>query len=292
VAALARANLAALGLGELVEVAEGDVTDPAVLERALTGADAAYVDPARRDPRRSRGGRSARVSDPSAWSPPWSWVEQVAARVPRTAAKVAPGVDHAMIPAGGCGTWTSVDGQLVEAELAWPALTAYGVRRMAVAVRDGASLSIGSHLDLVDERPPPVGEVGRWIFEPDDAVIRAGLVGPLAGTYPAWLLDPRVAYFSCDTDVWAPTTLAAAFRVRRVLPYDLRTLRAALVAEEVGHVVVKKRATSLDPEDVRRNLTLPPAPGRATVLLARVGNAGRDSTIAVIADPVPRAAVR
>jgi hypothetical protein len=153
-----------------------------------------------------------------------------------------------------------VDGQLVEAELAWPALTAYGVRRMAVAVRDGASLSIGSHLDLVDERPPPVGEVGRWIFEPDDAVIRAGLVGPLAGTYPAWLLDPRVAYFSCDTDVWAPTTLAAAFRVRRVLPYDLHTLRAA--------------------------------PGRATVLLARVGNAGRDSTIAVIADPVPTAGIR
>jgi SAM-dependent methyltransferase len=271
VAALARANLAALGLGEQVEVAEGDVTDPAVLERALMGADAAYVDPARRDTRRSRGGRSARVSDPAAWSPPWSWVEQVAARVPRTAAKVAPGVDHAMIPAGGCGTWTSVDGQLVEAELAWPALTAYGMRRAAVAVRGDAVGVIASHVDLADEQPPPVAEVGRWLFEPDDAVIRAGLVGSFAGELPGWLLDPRVAYVSADTDVWSPTPLAAAFRVRRALPYDLHTLRAALVAEEVGHVVVKKRATSLDPDDVRRNLKLPPAPGTATVLLTRIG---------------------
>ena len=281
VAAVARHNVAECGVDDRVEVREGDVTDPGVLASVLPRVDAAFLDPARRDTTRRRDGRSVRVEDPQAWSPPWSWVEAVAAHVPRTAAKVAPGVDHAMIPHGGCGTWTSVDGQLVEAELAWPALTAYGVRRAAIAVRGDRSARIGSHLDLADETPPPVQPVGRYVFEPDDAVIRAGLVGPLAGHFPGWLLDPRVAYFSADDEMWLPSPLYAAFRVRRALPFDLRTLHAALVAEEVGHVVVKKRATSLDVDDVRRRLSLPKARGSAVVLLTRVG----DDPWAYVCDP-------
>ncbi len=281
VAALARHNLSALGHADRVEVVEGDVTDPGLLDPVLAAVDAAYADPARRDPARRRDGRSARVADPQAWSPPWSWVEAVAARVPRTAAKVAPGIDHASIPRGGCGTWTSVDGQLVEAELAWPALASHGVRRLAVAVRGDRTDRIGSHLDLADEVPPPVGPVGRWLIEPDDAVIRAGLVGPLAGTFPGRLLDPRVAYITVDQEERRPTPLWTEFRVRRALPYDLRTLRAALVAEEVGHVVVKKRATSLDVDDVRRRLDLPRARGSAVVLLTRIG----DDPWALVCDP-------
>jgi hypothetical protein len=139
-------------------------------------------------------------------------------------------------------------------------------------VRDGRHRTIGSHLDLSDETPPPVREVGRYLFEPDDAVIRAGLVGPLAGTFPGWLLDPRVAYFSSDDEMWLPNALFAAFRVRRALPYDVRSLRAVLAAEEVGHVVVKKRAIAIDPDDVRRRLRLPPARGSAVVLLTRIGD--------------------
>ena len=52
-------------------------------------------------------------------------------------------------------------------------------------------------------------------------------------------------------------------------------------AEEVGHVVVKKRATSLDVNDVRRRLSLPKARGSAVVLLTRVG----DDPWAYVCDP-------
>jgi hypothetical protein len=84
------------------------------------------------------------------------------------------------------------------------------------------------------------------------------------------LLDPRVAYVSTDLDLdLAPLT--ARFSVRHALPYDVRALRGVLSSEFVGHVVVKKRATSADPDDVRRSLRLPPAPGSAVVLLTRIG---------------------
>jgi hypothetical protein len=135
--------------------------------------------------------------------------------------------------------------------------------------------------DLADEEPPPVGDVGAWIVEPDDALLRAGLVGLLVNDVDGRLLDPRVAYATCDADPRPLGARGAAFRVRHALPYDLRALKATLVDDGVGHVVVKKRATSLDVDDVRRRLALPKAPGSAVVLLTRIG----DDPWAFVCDP-------
>ena len=284
VVALARHNLRALGLeGKVVEadvVALHDLADERTPGR-LEGVDAAFVDPARRDTSRQRAGRTARITDPEAWSPPWSWVESLAARIPLTAAKVAPGIDHDVIPAGGCATWTSVDGQLVEAEVAWPALASAGTRRRAVVVRGGGVLAVTSELDLDDEIPPAVGDLGAWVLEPDDAVIRAGLVGAVVDRVEGRLLDPRVAYVTTDRGV-DPGPIATRFRVRSALPYDLGALRRVLVEAEIGHVVVKKRATSLDVDDVRRRLALPKGPSSGVVLLTRIGV---DPWAIVCADP-------
>ncbi len=190
--------------------------------------------------------------------------------MPRTVAKVAPGVPHELTPPGGCATWTSVDGQLVEAELAWPALNPAGTRRRAVVVRAGAVTTLESTVRLEDEEPPPVGPVGCWLLEPDDAVIRAGLVGEVADRVGGRLLDPRVAYVSTDVDL-DPGSLATRFRVEEALPFHIARLREELVRLGVGHVVVKKRAIAAEPDEVRRALALPAASGRAVVLLTRIG---------------------
>jgi hypothetical protein len=270
-AALARANMTASGLAAQVDVVEGDVTDDECLRAVLAGADAAYADPARRDPGTRHAGRSARVIDPRSWSPSWPWVEALAARMPRTAAKVAPGVPHTMTPDDGCATWTSVDGQLVECELAWPTLSAEGMRRRALVIRDDVAHPLASAIPLEAETPPPVGAIGTWLHEPDDAVIRAGLVGEVVGALAGRLLDARVAYVTTDLDVDV-SPLSARFRVTRSLPFDLVALRAVLVRDGIGHVVVKKRAIGVDPDDVRRRLALPAAGGRAVVVLTRVGD--------------------
>lgn len=85
-AAVARANADALGLADLIEVREADVTDV-----DTSGYDAVFVDPAR------RGGRG-RIFDPEAYSPPLSWAVEAARKAPRAALKIAPGIPHEAIP--------------------------------------------------------------------------------------------------------------------------------------------------------------------------------------------------
>ena len=65
----------------------------------------------------ARAGTGRRIFDPTAYSPPWAFVHGLAERVPRTVVKVAPGLDHALIPPGAEAEWVSVDGDLVEAAL-------------------------------------------------------------------------------------------------------------------------------------------------------------------------------
>ena len=162
-AAVARANVAAEGYRDLVEVRRADVT---TMDVARLGCEAAYVDPAR------RSGGSRRFTA-EGWSPPWSWVVALAERVPATVAKVAPGIPHDLLPAGAEGEWVSWRGDLKEAAV-WhgPLRTA---RRRATLLPSGATVT--------DAELPPtaaVGPVGGWLVEPDDAVIRAGLVAAVA----------------------------------------------------------------------------------------------------------------
>jgi SAM-dependent methyltransferase len=259
---VARANLAALGLPGTVVVGDAAV-DPAW--------PAAWIDPARRS-----GGR--RVFDPRAYSPPLSFVRQLAAAVPATGAKVAPGIPHQAVPADAEAEWVSVDGEVKEAAL-W-----FGP--LATAVRRATMLPSGDTLVGTGAGPPPVGAPGEWLYEPDGAVIRAGLVGEVVAALPGGrLLDPTIAYVAADGLVATP--YARAWRVTDVLPFSLARLRALLRARGIGRVTVKKRGSAVDPETLRRQLRLTGSGPEAVVVLTRVAGA---RTVLVCAPPVSRAA--
>jgi len=270
VAAIARSNAAAVRVAELMHVREGDFTSPDFLDEAMRDVDSIFIDPARRDTTQRTDGRSQRTLDPHAWSPPWSWVVALAERSQRLAAKVAPGIPHELTPDGGCTTWTSVDGDLVESEVAWSGLNTAGVRRRAVVIRREVPHELVSAISLQAEDDPPVGGVGDWLMEPDDAVIRSGLIATLAEQVAARFIDPKVAYLTTDAEP-APSPFMATFRVSEAMPYSIEALRGALKARSIGHVVVKKRAINIDPDDVRKRLKLPKAEGKATVIITRIG---------------------
>ena len=109
------------------------------------------------------------------------------------------------------------------------------------------------------------------MHEPDGAVVRAGLVAEVAASLRGWLLDPAIAYVSTDDDVVSPFT--RRYAVDAVLPFQLKRLRAALRERDAGDVVVKKRGSAVDPEELRRRLRLDGAGPTWTVLLTRVGSA-------------------
>ncbi|MFI2304225.1 methyltransferase domain-containing protein [Actinacidiphila glaucinigra] len=265
--AVVRANAEALGLAGLIEVRCADVT-----EIAADGCDAVFVDPARRG-RQSRGAaRSAsqegrwratggRIFDPEAYSPPLSWAVAAARKAPLAALKVAPGIPHEAVPEDAEAEWVSDHGDVKEAVL-WFG-TAPGTRR-ATLLPSGATLPAAGLPD------PQVRPVGRWLYEPDGAVIRAHMVADVAARVGGGLIDPTIAYVTSDEQHTTP--YATAYEITDVLPFNLKRLKALLREREVGVLTVKKRGSAVEPEEVRRRVK-PQGPHAATVFLTRVAGA-------------------
>lgn len=239
-------------------------TDATTVKRR--GHDLVFVDPARRS-------AAGRTFDPRAYSPPWEFVEEVL-RGPAVA-KVAPGIPHDSIPDHVEAEWVSLDGSLKEAAL-WSAGSS-SIRRRATVLR-----STGEEATLTDADDPgeaPTSSAGRYLYEPDDAVIRASLVTAVATQVNGWLVDPHLAYLSSDAAVATP--YARAFEVLEVLPYRLKQLRAALRSRDVGAVTIKQRGITSTPESLRARLDLRGSLP-ATVVLARTPS----GAVALLVEPL------
>jgi SAM-dependent methyltransferase len=262
---LTAANVEALGLADRVWVVAGDAVD---LVAAARGGEVANCAAAVLDPARRAGGR--RVLDPDRWSPPWPTVESLLDRVPVTAVKVAPGLDHDRVPAGVEAEWVSVKGSIVEALLWGRAVST--VWRRATVVRDGVAHELTADADPGQATPGPVR---GWLHEPDPAVIRSGLISLVAADLGATLVDPTIAYLTSDAA--APDSpWVTSYRVEEVLPFNLKKLKALLRARGVGRVTVKKRGSAIEPEELARQLRGPGA-GAAVVVVTRV--AGRPTAV-------------
>jgi SAM-dependent methyltransferase len=247
--AIARANLFALGLGGAVEVADATQVD-------TTPFDVAYADPARRSAR----GRSF---DAAEWSPPWSFVERLLGRA--SCVKVAPGIPHRLVPDGVEAEWVSDHGEVKEAAL-WAGRLAVD-RRRATVLGDGGLVTLTD----ADESTTEVRPVGRFLYEPDGAVIRAGLVGAVAAGVGGGLLDPKIAYVTSDSSFVTP--FARSYEVLEELPFREKPLRAALRERGIGRLTIKKRGVAIAPEQLRQRLALR-GDHEATIVLTRVAGGG------------------
>ncbi|MBZ3907440.1 class I SAM-dependent methyltransferase [Streptomyces griseiscabiei] len=250
-AAVARANADALGLAGLIEVREADVT-----EVETAGYDAVFVDPARRSSGRGR------IFDPEAYSPPLSWAVATALKAPRAALKIAPGIPHEAVPAEAEAEWISDGGDVKEAVL-WFGTGAEGAVRATLL--PGPRSLRGRGLPDPEVRP-----VGRYLYEPDGAVIRAHLVAEVAEELAGGLIDPTIAYVTADEH--RPVPYATAYEITDQLPFNVKKLKALLREREVGILTVKKRGSAVEPEELRRKVK-PQGRRSATVFMTRVAGA-------------------
>ena len=126
---------------------------------------------------------------------------------------------------------------------------------MVAAPRDRAApartvIRGGGLATLTDEDDPGAarcGPVGRYLYEPDGAVIRAGLVtavaagvGRRAGRRAHRLRHRRRAR--------SRTPFARSYEVLEELPYQEKQLKAALRERGVGRLTIKKRGVDVVPE--------------------------------------------
>jgi hypothetical protein len=253
--------------------------DAMALDLAAEGVDGVFADPARR----TRGGR--RVFDPAAYTPPLDDVLALRAQVPELGMKVAPGIPYTFLPADAHAQWVSVEGDVVEAGLWFGALAPEGPGRSALVLA-GEDAHVLTEPDEVRTAPAGapdaparsavVREVGEYLYEPDGAVIRAGLVARTAEDLGAGVVSEDIAYLTADTLTGTP--FATAFRVMDHFVFSLKRLRAYLRERDVGAVEIKKRGTAVVPEQLRKQLSLKGS-GHATIVLTRL--AGRQSVLIV-----------
>jgi len=236
----------------------------------LVRADAATLTPAGdvfADPARRRAGR--RVFDARSYAPPLGLVLGWLPRVRALGVKVAPGIDDADVPAGVELELVSLRGEVKEAVL-WAGQARRGSARSATLLPAGQTLT-DDPVPAPSVRPP-----GRWLLEPDGAVVRAHLVAQVAHAVGGWLLDATIAYVAADEPVATP--YGTWFEVLEVLPFGLKRLREVLRTYDAGPLVVKKRGTAVEPDVLRKQLRLQGGT-EVTVVLTR--SAGRQIAMVV-----------
>jgi SAM-dependent methyltransferase len=251
--AMAEANLAALGLAGAVMAVDATTLD-------LGGFGAVFADPARR-------GARGRVFDEHGWTPPWPFVEDLLRRT--AVVKVAPGIPHTLVPEGVEAEWVSDNGEVKEAALWSPTLAT--TRHRATVISGGGLASLTSEDDPYAGQERPVRALGAHLYEPDGAVIRAGLVTAVAAGVDGGLLDEHIAYVTSDKSFRSP--FMRSYYVIEELPFKEKQLKQALTERNVGPLTIKKRGVDIVPEQLRKRLALT-GDEEATIVLTRVAGAG------------------
>ena len=267
-AAIAAYNLAPFGDSAVVThgIAENHVPVDSDETQAI------WMDPARR----TAGHSETRRVSTDDYSPPLDWAFDVASRT-STGIKLGPGHDREALPSDAEAQWVSADGSVVELVLWTRALARDGIRRSALVIRGERSHELTAGADAEDA---PVRELGSFLHEPDGAVIRARLIGDVARSLDAGMLDERIAYLTSDAALTSP--FVQSFRVRETMPANPKAISAVLKANDVGSLEIKKRGMDIDPAAFRKKLTLR-GDQAATLILTRVGDQRR----AILADRVP-----
>ncbi|MGM7679945.1 THUMP-like domain-containing protein [Microbacterium sp. A94] len=263
-AAIAAYNLAPFGDEATVKHSTAETTD-------LTGIDAVWLDPARR----TAGHSETRRVTASDYSPSLDWAFELASRVP-TGIKLGPGHDREALPADAEAQWVSADGSVVELVLWSGVLAREGVRRAALVIRGDESHELTGGADAEDA---DVRELGAFLHEPDGAVIRARLIGDVARSLEAGMLDEKIAYITGDAALTSP--FVQSFRVREVTAANPKAINAVLRAGDIGTLEIKKRGMDIDPAAFRKKLNLKGTKS-ATLILTRTG----DKRMAILADRV------
>jgi hypothetical protein len=258
-----RLAMAAHNLGERAGLCRADALHPVSRDAVVV------VDPARRT-----GGQ--RRFNPADYQPGLG--ELIDCYQGRDfAVKCAPGIDFDHIRRLGFAgeiEVTSYRGSVREACL-WSAglVRDRARRRASVLDRD-------EQLTDADPDDCPTRPAGRWIVDPDGAVVRAGLVRQYGTRHGLWQLDPDIAYLSGDR---LPPAVRG-FEVLEQLAFDERRLRQALAALDCGTLEILVRGVRVDPDALRRRMRLRGSRS-LSVVVTRIGSGAAARATAFVCHP-------
>jgi SAM-dependent methyltransferase len=252
--AMATANARALGLDDRTSVVLADLESP--LPVARNTDTALFFDPGRREGER----RARSVRD---YRPPLDVIRAWLTHWPALGVKIAPAVRILELAEYEAEIeFISLHGELKEAVL-WFGPLRQGRRRATVLP---GPYTMAGEPDRESRRslPPILSEPRAYLYEPDPAIIRAGLVRAVGVDLDAAQIDPGIAFLTSDDRIDTP--FARAHAIEDWMPFNLKRLRAYLRERNVGKVTVKKRGSPIDAERCAHDLKLPGEEHRLIVL--------------------------
>jgi hypothetical protein len=260
-AAVATYNLAAF---ENVTVELANVED---LE--LSQFEALFLDPARRDLAGPKKAEAQRHFDSANYSPNFDFC-LASARTKPSGIKLGPGHDKRQIPNDAEAQWVSVDGDLVELGLWFGSVRRDNVARSALLLDSDGQQEITS--SEAQSPNAPLGELGMYVYEPDNSLIRSRLISDFAAPLGLQIISPDIAYLTSDEKISSPWM--RGFEIIDNLVFDRKQLKAYVKKNGIGILEIKKRGSDISPEELRRELS-PKGEGAATLVVTRVGDAHR-----------------
>ncbi|MCA1781512.1 MAG: hypothetical protein LC679_04845 [Intrasporangiaceae bacterium] len=136
-------------------------------------------------------GRTRRVFRLEEMSPPWELVQEVARVVPATGVKLSPSFSHGDQPPGTEAQWVSFDGDLLECVVWFGPLARRRGRTALVLSSSGPPAQVDEAMaGEVPSSTPRLTDLGPWLYEPDRAVTRAGLLGAVTARTGGLELEP------------------------------------------------------------------------------------------------------
>lgn len=279
---------AAIAAVNVRDVATAQVRTAAVEDLDLTARQGtgAWLDPARRLPGRTDArGRTTRTFSLDQLSPSWEQVQQVATRLGQVGAKLAPSFPHDAVPVGAEAQWASFGGEALECALWWGDLVHHEGRTAQVhtgSARDGQWVEVRDDGGGPAETADGADDLGEWLYEPDRAVLQAGLTGVLARAVGGLETARGAGYVTAQQQADLPW--ARRFRLVTVHPLATKPLRRWARERDLGGLTIKKRGVPIDADRLRRDLRLG-GTRQAVVVLTQLG--GRPMLLEVEPQPQP-----
>jgi hypothetical protein len=252
-----------------VEIADVEQLD-------LSKFEALFFDPARRELHGPKKATAQRHFDPANYSPNYNFCIEKAKTKP-TGIKLGPGHDKKQIPEGTEAQWVSVDGDLVEMGLWFGKVARGNVARSALLIQGDSKHEITSPNS--SSSSAPLSKLGRYVYEPDNSLIRSGLIAEFSEPEGLTLIAPEIAYLSSEKRIESPWL--KGYEVIDDLVFDRKKLKAYVRENNIGILEIKKRGSDISPEELRKQLS-PKGEGAATLIVTRVGDAHR----VLVAQPI------
>lgn len=247
-------NAAIYNLADQVAFINADVGQ---LPLSLGNIDAFFADPAR------RGRRGQRVTNPRHYQPPLNILLDSYQAYP-FGVKVAPSLDFSAVPQAAEIEVVSLNGEVKEAVLWFNQLATPNIKRRATLLPSGNTLT-----DMADDHCTS-GPYLTYLYEPDPAVIRAGLVQQVGAMLGLVQPDPHIAYLSGDVAIESP--YVKTYQIEATLPIKPKAINQYLKQQQIGPLNLKQRGTGITLNQFANQIKSTETGNERTLILTRHQN--------------------